>query len=284
MLKVYYKDNFKYISEDKDLTKEYRLKIEINGNTLTCYLDLYLGDNEEAVVTENYDTVELQSYHSYALITKGVQTLTKRGRTVHISTCEFVDLNRLGTATKDDYFKTLNNFSYNLVAQVDTGIVTDGQQDVVINVIKVPQENISFAEGVSYDIAPASSLNGKYVREDLWDNYSVTVNNKEFKYDRWGIAHDENSTDITCEDSKDYIEFTIKKYKGYFTDTLLNRDIDNEEVFIETSAGLCNPRRLKLVNGTAVFRIYPFGYTGYIKIKLGRKWYTVWNDYELNIV
>jgi hypothetical protein len=59
----------------------------------------------------------------------------------------------------------------------------------------------------------------------------------------------------------------------------LTRDIDDEEVFVEASAGLVNNRRVRLVKGTGTFRLYPFGYEGPVKIKLGRKWYEVWNDY-----
>jgi hypothetical protein len=55
--------------------------------------------------------------------------------------------------------------------------------------------------------------------------------------------------------------------------------MDDEEVFVESSAGLVNNRRVRLVNGTGSFRLYPFGYEGPVKIKLGRKWYEVWNDY-----
>lgn len=284
MLKVYYKDDFKYKTESKDINKENKIKIALENNNLTCYFDLYLDEENKDSIIENYDIVKLESYHSYVLITKGPRTLTKRDKTVYISTCEWIDLNRLGTATKDDYFKTLNNFSYNVVAQVDTGIISNEEKDIIITIIKVPYENISFSENIDYEILPISNLNGKYAREDLWDNYSLTINNKEFKYDRWGISHDINNTNITCENNKNYIEVTIKKYKGLFTNIVLNRNIDNEEIFIETSAGICNPRRLKLSNGVANFRIYPLEYTGYIKIKLGRKWYTVWNDYELNIV
>jgi len=40
-----------------------------------------------------------------------------------------------------------------------------------------------------------------------------------------------------------------------------------------------NNRRVRLVKGRGNFRLYSFGYEGPVKIKLGRKWYEVWNDY-----
>lgn len=78
------------------------------------------------------------------------------------------------------------------------------------------------------------------------------------------------------------IDFTITKYKGGYAEKL-SRDIDCEEVFIETSAGLADTRRVRLVNGVGKFRLITFGYEGFIKIKLGRKWFSGWNDYALNI-
>ena len=39
--------------------------------------------------------------------------------------------------------------------------------------------------------------------------------------------------------------------------------------------------RVRLGHGVARVRFYPLGYTGEIKIKLGRKWYEVWNEYNL---
>lgn len=288
MLKVYYKDNYKYNlneNKEKDLTKENSIKIELVGNNLTCYFNPQSMTDEENQPDENFDIVELKSYRSYILASRGIDNLTKRGRDVHHSTCIWIDMNRLGTATKDDYFKTLHNYNFNVIAQVDTGMITDTEKDIVITVIRAPKENITLAENTIGELAPESDLNGKYPRETLWDNYSLTVNGVEYKADRWGNLITRNAiSDITCEEDKDYIEFTVKKYKGYFTETVLTRDIDNEEVFIDCSAGFCNPRRIKLVNGQANFRVYPFEYKGYVKIKLGRKWYSVWNDYLFNVV
>lgn len=273
------------------------IKFELEGRQLKCHytpIVRYLDDESEEKEVANpapegsidYDLIDnLVSYRSYAMVKRSDYFSVKIGRTYHTSTCEILDLNRLGVANKEDFGKIVSYFGYTLIAQIDTGIISDTEKDIVINVIQSDGNNVTVVSDIDNQQLPNSSLNGKYPRETLWDNYSLTVNGVEYKADRWGNFITRNAlSNITCEEGKEYIEFTIKKYKGYFTETVLNRDIDDEEIFIDCSAGFCNPRRIKLVNGQAVFRVYPFEYKGYVKIKLGRKWYSVWNDYLFNIV
>ena len=52
---------------------------------------------------------------------------------------------------------------------------------------------------------------------------------------------------------------------------------------MDCSVGCIDNRRVRLENGVGKFRLFTFGYTGPVKIKLGRKWYEVWNDYSLII-
>ena len=122
---------------------------------------------------------------------------------------------------------------------------------------------------------------GDHPRMKLWDSYSLSAGGRELMANRKGYLIDGDPEEpFTPEGDKDYIDFTIQKYKGDFsTKEKLTRDIDDEEVFVESSAGLVNNRRVRLVKGTGSFRLYPFGYEGPVKIKLGRKWYEVWNDY-----
>ena len=79
------------------------------------------------------------------------------------------------------------------------------------------------------------------------------------------------------------MELEIRKYKGNFDTTAgpLTRAEDCEGVMIHASAGLLNATRVRLDHGVAKVRFYPLGYMGEIKIKLGRKWYEVWNEYNL---
>ena len=104
-------------------------------------------------------------------------------------------------------------------------------------------------------------------------------------FSRRGYTVDGDFTEpLVLPAGQDYFDFTVTKYKSNFTGKeKLARDIDDEEVLVESSAGLVNNRRVRLQNGTGSFRLYPFGHEGLVKIKLGRKWYEVWNEYLLTI-
>ena len=202
---------------------------------------------------------------------------------MYTSTCQWVNLNRLGVAVKEDFGRLLFLYDYSIIAQLDTGLIAEDNTDMVLNVVACSLQSIEIETDMEYKTKPKSELAGKYPRRNLWDNYSLSINHQEYKADNWGNMLQGNSIcPLVCEESKEYIDFTITKYKGFFTGEKLLRDIDNEEVFIESSAGLCIPTRVRLKNGVGTFRIYPFGYKGFVKVKLGHKWYKVWNDYSFN--
>lgn len=146
------------------------------------------------------------------------------------------------------------------------------------------KENLTIDTDQEYELLPfhtSDLILGDHPRMKLWDSYSLSAGGRELMANRKGYLIDGDPEEpFVPEGGKDYIDFTIQKYKGDFsTKEKLIRDMDDEEVFVESSAGLVNNRRVRLVNGTGSFRLYPFGYEGPVKIKLGRKWYEVWNDY-----
>lgn len=121
----------------------------------------------------------------------------------------------------------------------------------------------------------------------LWDGYALSVGNKTLRCDRQGkniINGVVAPTDITGEYSGDVIDLAIIKHKGMdkLSQPMLAAD-DNEEIFIESSAGILNTRRVKLVNGKAKVKLHTLGYHGPVKIKIGIKYYLVINDYEVII-
>ncbi len=95
----------------------------------------------------------------------------------------------------------------------------------------------------------------------LWDSYSLSAGDRELMANRKGYLIDGDPEEpFTPEGDKDYIDFTIQKYKGDFsTKEKLTRDIDDEEVFVESSAGLVNNRRVRLVRERAVSACIPLG-------------------------
>ncbi len=227
------------------------------------------------------DTIEsMHPYSSYGLTESC--GLVKNYRKVLASDYRWLDYNRLGVATKLDFSEITQLYGKSHIVQIDTGILTEVQKDIVVRIFTAQKENITIDTDQEYELLPFDSMDlvlGDHPRMTLWDSYSLSANGREFTANRKGaILSGDPEEPLLPEEGKDYIEFTIQKYKGPFTERL-TREIDNEEVFVEASAGLVNNRRVPLISGVGTFRLYPFGHKGPTKIKLGRKWYEVWNDY-----
>lgn len=196
----------------------------------------------------------------------------------------FLDLNRLGVSVKLDFAVLTQLYGNTTILDIDTGIMAEGQRDIVVRMFNGQKENLTLDTDQEYELLPfhtSDLILGDHPRMTLWDSYSLSANGRELMANRKGYLIDGDPEEpFVPEGGKDYIDFTIQKYKGDFsTREKLTRDMDDEEVFVESSAGLVNNRRVRLVKGTGSFRLYPFGYEGPVKIKLGRKWYEVWNDY-----
>ena len=170
---------------------------------------------------------------------------------------------------------------------MDTGLITPTSRDIIIRVFEIHKDNILVDADSEYtfsDFSTAALEFGDHPRFNLWDSYALVVNGRELKANRKGTVYEGDfSTPIVCPEGQEYMELEIRKYKGNFDTTAgpLTRAEDCEGVMIHASAGLLNATRVRLDHGVAKVRFYPLGYTGEIKIKLGRKWYEVWNEYNL---
>lgn len=228
-----------------------------------------------------FDIIEtLSPYNSYALVcTPGK---IKIYRKIHKSDYKFLNLNRLGVSIKMDFANIIQLFSDYDIMQLDTGIINGTERDIIIRVFEGKPENTTINADEEYEIGYFNSddlIKQDHPRDNLWDSYSLSFKNTEWKSNRKGFLKEEPNTVFLTSD-KEYFDLTIQKYKGNFVEPL-NRDIDNEVVLVESTAGLINNRRVVLKNGKGHFRLYPFGHKGQIKIKIGRKWYEVWNEYNL---
>ena len=118
--------------------------------------------------------------------------------------------------------------------------------------------------------------------QHLWDSYALEVDGRLLMANRKGLpVSGDFMQPIIISKDKDYLDMRIVKYKGDFEGDTLTRDIDDEDVLVESTCGLVNNRRVPLENGVGTFRLYPMGHRGPFKLKLGRKWYEVWNEYNL---
>lgn len=225
-------------------------------------------------------------YNSYTLVRRSGKV--KNYRKMNATDFRWLDLNRLGVSVKMDFAQLIHLYSEGDIIQVDTGMLADEERDMVIRFFVCDPKQLTIDADQEYVLETFNSddlVLGSHPRMTLWDSYSLSANGHEFKANRKGFPIEGDfEEELHCEEGKDYIDFTITKYKGDFSSgEKLTRDIDDEDVFVEVSAGVSNCRRVWLENGVGHFRLYPLGYEGLIKIKLGRKWYEVWNDYLLSI-
>lgn len=256
------------------------VKITIKG----MYLKTEVIDKNGTV--EGFDVIKaLRSYSSYTLVHRS--GFVKVFRKISQSDYKFLDLNRLGVSIRMDFQNICQLYGDYDVLQVDTGLITPTSRDIIIRVFEIHKDNILVDADSEYtfsDFSTAALEFGDHPRFNLWDSYALVVNGRELKANRKGTVYDGDfSTPIVCPEGKDYMELEIRKYKGNFDTTAgpLTRAEDCEGVMIHASAGLLNATRVRLDHGVARVRFYPLGYTGEIKIKLGRKWYEVWNEYNL---
>lgn len=272
MLKIYYNEK-----SDADMA----VHLTVQGS----YIKAEITDKSNGAA--GTDILEnMLPYNSYALVRRSGEV--KNYRKMNASDFKWLDLNRLGVATKLDFAQLTYLYSDGDIIQADTGILADEEKDIIIRIFVCDPEQITIDADQEYTMEPFNSddlVLGSHPRMTLWDSYSLSANGHEFKANRKGFPVDGDfEEELHCEEGKDYIDFTITKYKGDFSSgEKLERDIDDEDVLVDASAGVLNCRRVWLENGVGHFRLYPMGYEGLVKIKLGRKWYEVWNDYLLTI-
>ena len=280
-----------YFNEKSD-TNNY-IDLEINKLCVTAYCRLMDNNSSDTILAGKDIIEELRPYNSYILVDSNGKV--KNYRKINRSEYKFIDLNRLGVATKMDFFKMYSLFASHDIIQIDTGMITKDSEtrDIIIRVFEGNKNNFHITSDLEYDFGTFNSddlVTATHPRHFLWDHYALKVSDSGNVYmsDDKGRIKDTYTRPIaipaTDDDISKYIEFEVIKYKynGQF-EYELTRDIDDEEVFVEATSGVLNTRRVKLVNGKGKFRLYPFGYTGEFKIKLGRKWYEVWNEYSLKL-
>lgn len=268
MLKIYY---------NEESNADHVVHLTLSGDFCKVECSSAVDGRAGSDVIEN-----LRPYSSYAL--------TESNGTVKIfrqpmqSDYRFLDLNRLGVSIRVDFAILTQLYGNHTILSVDTGILADSERDIVVRLFSGRKENFTIESDQEYELLPFSTSDlilGDHPRMKLWDSYSLSAGGRELMANRKGYLIDGDPEEpFVPEEGKEYIDFTIQKYKGDFsTKEKLTRDIGDEEVFVDSSAGLVNNRRIKLDHGTGSFRLYPFGVEGPVKIKLGRKWYEVWNDY-----
>lgn len=274
-----------YLVKTKTPSSGVKCTLTIQGAEVSAHIANALNQ------TEGEDRIESpRSYSSYAFAdnARGYVSHGPHGREILRTDFRFYDICRLGASLKEPYYNIMADMAPfgRLYLQIDTGIIAEAQKDYVISVWGIEKANLQVYSDQTPEYVETTDTeihsNG-YPRFKFWDSYSLTANGKEYKADCH--ARDKGSAEdrTLTADEDGFIQFAIRKYKGAFEEPL-TRDYDNDDVYIETSAGIADTRRVVLTNGEGTFRLLTLGYKGAIKIKLGRKLYTPWNEYNLTLV
>lgn len=258
--------------------------LKYNMDLLGTFLSLRCENTDPAYLASGRDGVEvLDSYTSYVFV-NNPNSIVKNFRVPTKSAYKFLNMNRLGVSIRMDYSDMAQLFSNgDTMCQIDTGIISSTEKDIIIRFFVGTKANFNIQTDMDVEYGEFSSADlpsQSHPRATLWDSYSLKIDDIEYKADRYG-----NGVQGTFQTPISYknvpIELTIQKYKGNFSATKLTRDIDCEDVLIDCSCGVLDTKRVSLNKGTAKVHLYPFDYSGKVKIKLGRKWYEVWNEYNL---
>lgn len=229
-----------YYAKHTDIKNNIRLIF--NDNKLT----MYFNDNIQKDIIQ----VPLSSYNSYIIYT--------------LDNTSFLIISRF----YNKYISGLRDI------QIDTGNLVEDNGNIIISSFNPSSKlNIESPFDITYEefekyVIPTNIRETR--RYELWDSYSLQYENIEFKSDADGIFFYDVNNKITTSENKDYIEFSIQKYKGSsFDKGTLTRDIDNNTIYINSSNGVVNTKQLELKNGSGKIRWYPLGYVGKVDICIG---------------
>lgn len=267
MIKIYY---------NTKSTADLEVKLTLKGT-------FFKGEvYQEDLDLRGYDVIDnLESYRTHIMVRSDMGK-NKIFREMTLADFKLLDICRLGLDNHFDFATIIQLYSDADIFQIDTGMISGDTRDIVIRVFECNPEKLVIDCDEEYKLLKFNSddlVLDAHPRFSLWDKYGLEINNKRYKANDKGI-YLEGDPSVPLTSENDYIDITIKKFKGDDFATELTRDIDNEEVFVDSSAGMVNNKRVRLVNGVGNFRLYKLGYTGPFKLKLGRKWYRVWNDYS----
>lgn len=281
-------------NKEQNFSIKFKYKIKIIARTISIQValpdkDMVLGDIIESA----------KPYNSYSLAFSPGRPIYHYRDIPHEANAMFYDLNVIGEGLKRNFNECLNYYNRNGVfAQVDTGMFQQDwrpseNRDIVITVLQgTPKDTIIEADG-DYEIEFFDINNATregFPRDQIWDGYALEVNGRKYIANSHELNIPARIPDETFERTPgvveykegEPVEFTIRKFNHRYTpDKWLTRDIDDDEVFVEITSGLANTKRVYLKNGVGKFTWFPLSYEGKMHVKLGRKWYTVHNDYVL---
>lgn len=164
----------------------------------------------------------------------------------------------------------------NVYFQIDVGLLAEGDAKVAIKTLILPSAQIDLEGFGSCNIIQYEEQITT-PRRTIWDRYALQIGDQLSGCDNSGTILLGSAIELSPEEC---FEVVIQKYTPDFG-LPLNREIDNEVVCIETTAGIINTSRVSLVNGIGKFKLYPMGYQGEFKLKIGWRYFSGWSEYKI---
>lgn len=266
-----------YIYEHSLLRQNLELdeKVEItllNNKLRIAVLDQALEEGHELKAEDELDLTENRYTSYYFALVKKYNEVKGRFIKVHPYTAA-------SKVPMQEFDELLVGEHVTVYFQIDIGNIAVGDEKLAIKTLRVPAKNIQ-VEGFSNCNVIQYDEQIVTPRKIVWDRYALQIGDQLAGCDNTGRVLIGRNIEVALPER--FLEVKINKYTPDYQQRL-NDEVDNEIVFIETTAGVLNTSRVALVNGTGSFKLYPMEYTGKCKIKLGWKYYSGWAEYEITI-
>ena len=270
-MKIFYRENDSRFRAELRITDDLRFTAHV-----------YLPEGKNYVEVGKHGT-PLFGHSTYSLLFREAGFLIRDKNNVQYrSQIKIVPTNQLTMGRRVKYEEVENELDAMVLAQLDTNTISGKICELQLQLFRLSPKtsNIFLPESIlpeisNLDIDDVFKHGSK--RHSFWNTYSITIDGHEYKCSE----RNEEVFSLALA-GREFIDVEVQKYANNFAEPL-NRTEDNEEVFLECTAGVANCQRIQLVNGRGKFRWYSLGYTGKMKMKLGWRWYSGVADIGLEV-
>lgn len=270
-MKIFYRENDSRFRAELRITDDLRFTAHVS-----------LPEGRQYVEIGKHGT-PLSGHSTYSLLFREAGFLIRdKDNVQYRSQIKIVPTNQLTLGRRVKYEEVENELDAMVLAQLDTNTISENICELQLQLFRLNPKTSNIylpedmtTEVVDLDIDDVFKHGSK--RHSFWDTYSITIDGHEYKCG-------ERSADVflLALAGREFVDVEVQKYANGFIEKL-QRAEDNEEVFIECTAGVANCQRVQLVNGRGKFRWYSLGYTGKMKMKLGWRWYSGVADIGLEV-
>ena len=265
-MKVFCRENDTFFKAEVRITADRRLTIHVQAP---------FGEDNGYVEIGKHG-VPLESHSTYSVLYNDEGYLVRdKENKQYRSNIKILPTNQITMGSRMKYEEVENRYGGMVLMQVDTNTISGSAFELQVQLFRLSKEDTVFhlrpnmqIEYADLDMDEVFAQGSK--RHSFWDTYSLSIDGVEYKRKERETNELAGVVDVA---GREYIEMKVQKYSNGFTEQL-NREADNEEVFIECTGGVTNCQRVKLANGRGQFRWYALGYEGLMKIKLGWRWYS----------